>query len=128
MRDPQTSDVQERIFGATWLQEISGNWFQRLQFDYYNRLEDAVTPPILDQIPPTFSSQPGIDSDTDFKRARVQFALERLRLTVSNIEVDALLLGSMPGTQAFAAESLETEAEFLRAAVEGAQLARSSLA
>ena len=73
LREPQRSDVQETVFGATWLQEITGSWFQRLHFDYYNRLEDAETPPILDEIPPTFSSRPRIDSESDFERARVQF-------------------------------------------------------
>ena len=72
VREPQRSDVQERVFGATWLQEITGSWFQRFHFDYYNRLENAEIPPILDEIPPTFSSRPGIDSDSDFERARIQ--------------------------------------------------------
>ena len=72
LREAQRSDVQEAVFGATWLQEITGGWFQRFHFDYYDRLENAETPPLLDEIPPTFSSQPGIDSDSDFERARVQ--------------------------------------------------------
>ena len=73
LRDPQRSDVEETVFGATWLQEFTGSWFQRLHFDYYKRLEDTLTPPILDQIPPSFSSRPGIDSQSDFERTRIQF-------------------------------------------------------
>ncbi len=72
LRDSKRSEVRETVFGATWLQEITGNWFQRFQFDYYDRREEATTPAILDAIPPTFSSQPGIDSTSDFERARIQ--------------------------------------------------------
>ena len=61
------------------------------------------------------------------ERSRLRLALERLRLTVSNIEVDTLLIGSLSGSST-AFESLETEAELLRAAVEGAQRARTAIA
>jgi len=73
LREPQRSNVRETVFGSTWIKDFSHHWGQRLHFDYYNRLEDTWTPPILDQITPSDSSQPSIDSQSDYKRIRVQF-------------------------------------------------------
>ncbi len=108
LSEPQHSDVEETVFGATWLQEFTGSWFQQLRFDYYNRLEDIRTPPILDQVSPGFNSLPGIDSNSNFERIRLQFdhywhfgshwkAGAELSYRTEEGEVDAVIADLLPG-------------------------------
>ena len=61
------------------------------------------------------------------ERERLRGALEQLRVTLSNLEIDLLLLGTGPASHAHATDALGTEAALLRAAVEGAQKAREAL-
>jgi vitamin B12 transporter len=73
LKDPKNSDVQEGLVGLTWHHQISPAWFYRINFDYYDRLENSQTPAILDAMPPTAAAQPPLDSKSDFERTRVTF-------------------------------------------------------
>lgn len=61
------------------------------------------------------------------ERDRVRLALESFRVTLGNLEVDALLLAGSAAPSGFSFDSLKTEGELLRAAVEGARQARETL-
>lgn len=72
------------------------------------------------------ASQDRIDAITA-ERDRVQLALESFRVTLGNLEVDALLAAGSAAPSGFSFESLKTEGELLHAAVEGAREARETL-
>lgn len=61
------------------------------------------------------------------ERERIAATLQTFRVTLANLELDALLLTGIPSTQGSALHALETEAEILHAAAEGAQQAMESL-
>lgn len=73
LRDPKNSDVQEGLLGLTWHHQVSPTWFYKINFDYYDRLENSQTPAILDAIPPTVAAQPPLDSESEFERTRFTF-------------------------------------------------------
>lgn len=62
------------------------------------------------------------------ERERLSATLEAYRVTLANLEVDALLLSNTLETHGSALDSLRTESEMLHAAAEGAQKAMESLA
>lgn len=61
------------------------------------------------------------------ERERMVASLESFRVTLANLEVDALLLSNQMGTQGHALDALRTESDLLHAAAEGAQKAMEIL-
>lgn len=67
------SHARERIIGGNYVHDWKPWWSYQLEVDFYQRLEDSFIPAILDSIPPSFSAQPSIQSNTDFKKTQFQF-------------------------------------------------------
>ncbi len=63
LRDPETTDSKESVFGLQYQQRQFA-----VDFDFFDHRNDSFTPAILDSIPPGFQSLPSFENETDFKR------------------------------------------------------------
>ncbi len=57
--------------GAGWKQQVNQRWLYGLDFDVFDRTQNANIPALLDAPRPTFRSVPTEVTDTDFKRFRL---------------------------------------------------------
>ncbi len=71
LQNPQAVHTIEVATGAGWKQQVNQRWLYGLDFDVFDRTQNANIPALLDAPRPTFRSVPTEVTDTDFKRFRL---------------------------------------------------------
>jgi vitamin B12 transporter len=71
VRTPMHDDARELILGTSLKGQLRPWWIYSVDLDRFSRIEDNVTPAVLNAIPPSLTqSLPASTSDTDFARLR----------------------------------------------------------
>ena len=73
LRDPKIVNSKQLILGLKHEQQYKPWWIYGLEFDLFSRQQDSTTPSILDAIPPSFRTQPSLNTQSDFQRLRYGF-------------------------------------------------------
>jgi outer membrane cobalamin receptor len=74
LRQLKTDHARELVSGLTFGHQVNSHWYYTLDGDFYLRIDDSFTPPILDAVPPTAKSVPSELTHETFTRARVAFS------------------------------------------------------
>ena len=73
LREPKVVNSKQLILGLKHEQQYKPWWIYGLEFDLFSRQQDSSTPSIQDAIPPSFRTQPSLNTQSDFQRLRYGF-------------------------------------------------------
>ena len=73
LRESKIVNSKQLIFGLKHEQQYKSWWIYGFEFDLFSRWQDSLTPSILDAMPPSFRTQPSLNTQSDFQRIRYGF-------------------------------------------------------